>query len=147
MLIAPKRQQYAIRAMLELARHHGQGPVKISDIAKAQTIPQRFLEVILNQMKSTGFVGSKRGYLGGYKLIIPPRDIRVGDIVRHIQGETDPIECIACVTKQECPFEGRCSLLHMWGKVKDAIFDVYDATTLQDLLEDDSMSGRGRCEP
>ena len=146
MLIAPKRQQYAIRAMLELARHHGMGPVKISDIAKAQIIPQRFLEVILNQMKSSGFVGSKRGYVGGYKLIMPPHEIRVGDIIRHIQGEKDPIECIACVTKQECPFEGRCSLFHMWNKVKDAIFDVYDGTTLQDLLEDDSMSDRGRCE-
>jgi len=146
MLIAPKRQQYAIRAMLELARHHGMGPVKISDIANAQAIPQRFLEVILHQMKSSGFVGAKRGYFGGYQLIIPPRDIRVGDIVRHIQGEADLIECIACISSQECPLEGRCSLYHMWKKVKDAIFDVYDTTTLQDLLEGDLMSGRGRCE-
>ena len=142
MLIAPRRQQYAIRAMLELARHYGEGPIKISDIAEAQAIPRRFLEVILNQLKSSGFIGSKRGYLGGYKLITPASDIRVGDIIRHIQIEQDLIDCIACVTKEEGPFEGRCPLFHMWNKVKDAIFDVYDTTTLQDLLEGVSMSGR-----
>jgi Rrf2 family transcriptional regulator, cysteine metabolism repressor len=146
MLIAPRKQQYAIRAMLELARHHGKGPVKISDIAKAQAIPRRFLEVILNQMKSSGYVGSKRGYFGGYQLVIPASDIRVGDIVRHIQGEKELIECVACITKETCPFEGRCSLYHMWNNVKDAIFDVYDATTLQDLLEGGLESGRGKCE-
>ena len=146
MLIAPKKQQYAIRAMLELARHHGKGPIKISDIAEAQSIPQRFLEVILNQLKSSGYVGSKRGYFGGYQLVQPPGDIRVGDIVRHIQGEKDLIECIACVTEEKCPLEGRCSLFHMWDNVKEAIFGVYDATTLQDLLEGGPDSGRGKCE-
>ena len=145
MLIAPKKQQYAIRAMLELARQHGKGPVKISDIAEAQAIPRRFLEVILNQLKSSGFVGSKRGYFGGYKLTTPASDIRVGDIIRHVQGEKDLIECVACVSKEECPFEGRCTLFHMWNNVKDAIFGVYDATTLQDLLEGGTMSGRGSC--
>jgi len=146
MLIAPKKQQYAIRAMLELARHHGEGPVKISDIAQAQAIPRRFLEVILNQLKSSGYIGSKRGYFGGYQLVKPPNDIRIGDIVRHIQGEKDLIECIACVTEEQCPLEGRCSLFHMWNNVRDAIFGVYDATTLQDLLEGDLYSGRGKCE-
>jgi len=146
MLIAPKKQQYAIRAMLELARHHGKGPIKISDIAEAQAIPRRFLEVILNQLKSSGFVGSKRGYFGGYRLVTPAREIRVGDIIRHIQGEKDLIECVACVTKAECPFEGRCTLYHMWNDVKAAIFDVYDATTLQDLLEGGTFSGGGKCD-
>ena len=146
MLIAPKKQQYAIRAMLELARHHGQGPIKISAIAEAQAIPRRFLEVILNQLKSSGFINSKRGYFGGYKLMTPADEIRVGDIIRHVQGEKDLIECVACVTKQACPFENRCSLYHMWNNVRDAIFNVYDATTLQDLLEGDSFSGRGKCD-
>ncbi len=146
MLIAPKKQQYAIRAMLELARHQGKGPIKISDIAEAQAIPRRFLEVILNQLKGSGFIGSKRGYSGGYQLVISASDIRVGDIIRHIQGDKDLIECIACVAQEECPFEGRCSLFQMWNKVRDAIFSVYDATTLQDLLEGGVISGRGKCE-
>ena len=145
MLIAPKKQQYAIRAMLELARHYGKGPVKISDIAQAQAIPQRFLEVILNQLKGSGHIGSKRGYSGGYQLVISPKKIRVGDIVRHIQGEKDLIECIACISEQECPLERRCSLHRMWVSVRDAIFSVYDTTTLQDLLNGDDASGRGRC--
>ena len=135
MLIAPKKQQYAIRAMLELAKHHGKGPIKISDIAQAQAIPQRFLEVILNQLKGSGYIGSRRGYFGGYELVKSPGDIRVGDIVRHIQGEKGPIDCIACVTGEECPLEEQCSLFCMWNNVKDAIFSVYDATTLKDLLE------------
>ena len=68
MLIPHKRGQYALRAIYELAKRMGEGPIKISDIASAQGIPRRFLEVILNQLKGSGIVKSKRGFYGGYAL-------------------------------------------------------------------------------
>ena len=69
MPITPKKNQYALRAIFELAKHRGQGPKKISEIAEIQAIPLRFLEVILSQLKGSGLVESKRGFYGGYFLI------------------------------------------------------------------------------
>ena len=74
--------QYALRAVFELAKHYGQGPVKIADIAKAQAIPLRFLEVILSQLRQGGFAGSRRGNEGGYLLVRSPREFATG----HIPG-------------------------------------------------------------
>jgi len=75
-----KKNQYALRAIFELAKYNGQGPQKISDIAQAQAIPVKFLEVILNQLKASGLVDSKRGFYGGYFLLRQPDAITVGSI-------------------------------------------------------------------
>ena len=74
-MLITKKNQYALRAIFELAKHDGKGPQKISEIAKAQAIPEKFLEVILNQLKGSGLVDSKRGFYGGYYLIRSPEKI------------------------------------------------------------------------
>jgi Rrf2 family protein len=135
MLRPQKKEQYALRAMFELAKHKGKGPTKISDIARAQAIPLRFLEVILNQLKGSGLIDSKRGFYGGYYLIQPPDKISVGDVLRFLQGPEDPTQCAACVSKTNCPFHKDCAFAPMWQRVKDAIFKIYDETTIQDLLD------------
>ncbi|MGD8722732.1 MAG: Rrf2 family transcriptional regulator [Desulfobacterales bacterium] len=117
MAITPKKNQYALRAIFELAKHLGQGPKKISEIAKAQAIPTRFLEVILAQLKSSGWVDSKRGFYGGYFLKRSPKEISVGDILRFMQGSSKPAECVACISKGDCPFDGKCAFAAMWNKV------------------------------
>ncbi len=135
MLITQKKQ-YALRAIFELAKHFGQGPIKVSDIARAQAIPLRFLEVILNQLKKSGFVDSKRGYQGGYELSRKPKDVAVGDVIRFMDKRGDqPPDCIACVSRDNCPFGGECALSPMWEKVWESLFCVYDGTTMQDLLD------------
>ncbi len=136
MLMPSKKGQYALRAVYELARRQGQGPIKISAVAEAQAIPHRFLEVILHQLKSSGLVDAKRGYYGGYALAKPPVQITVGDVLRHIQKEPPPGQCVACGAQQSCPFIGRCAFALLWQRVKDAAFQIYDGTTLQDLLDD-----------
>ena len=78
--------QYAVRAVLELARRYGQGPVAISQIAASQAIPQRFLENILNEIKPTGLIASRRGIQGGYQLAKDPAEVTVGEIIRLIDG-------------------------------------------------------------
>lgn len=135
MLRPQKKEQYALRAMFELAKHKGKGPTKISDIARAQAIPLRFLEVILSQLKGSGLIDSKRGFYGGYYLIQPPDKISVGDVLRFLQGPEDPAQCAACVSITNCPFHHDCAFAPMWQKVKDAIFKIYDETTIQDLLD------------
>lgn len=140
MLTPSKKGQYALRAIYELAKRKGRGPVKISAIARAQAIPQRFLEVILYQLKGSGLVESKRGFYGGYILTRPPEEITVGDIIRYVQKEKATAQCVACVSRQDCPFVGNCAFSALWRKVKTATFQIYDETTLQDLLNDNTSA-------
>ncbi|MGB5986517.1 MAG: Rrf2 family transcriptional regulator [Desulfobacterales bacterium] len=135
MFLTHKRIQYTIRAIVELAKYFGQGPRKISDIAEAQFIPLRFLEVILGQLKGSGMVSSKRGFYGGYVLNRDPREVTVGDIVRYMQGQYEATTCFVCESEKKCPFSGDCVFSAMWRKVKKAVFDIYDETSVQDLLE------------
>lgn len=142
MLVPPKKNQYALRAIFELAKHMDQGPVKISDIAAAQSIPLRFLEVILNQLKGSGIVDSKRGFYGGYFLVKPPNEVSVGDVLRFLHRELPATDCIACVSKTSCPFDGRCAFSSMWIRVKQAAFNIYDETSFQDLIDREQGAGR-----
>ena len=141
MLVPPKKNQYALRAIFELAKHMDQGPVKISEIATAQSIPLRFLEVILNQLKASGIVDSKRGFYGGYFLIKPPNQVSVGDVLRFLSRDLSPSDCIACVSKTSCPFDGRCAFSSMWIRVKQAAFNIYDETSFQDLIDREQDAG------
>lgn len=144
MLTPPKKGQYALRAVYELARRKGEGPTKISTIASAQAIPRRFLEVILNQLKGSGIVESKRGFYGGYYLVKTPAQTSVGDILRYMQKEMDNASCIACVSEKSCPFLDQCAFSSLWHKVKEAAYRIYDNTSMQDLLnanEPDVLGG------
>jgi len=142
--ITPKKNQYALRAIFELAKQMGKGPTKISEIASAQSIPLRFLEVILGQLKGSGMVESKRGFYGGYFLTRSPENITVAEIFRYLQGNEKVVECAACVSKQKCPFNGdeKCAFSPLWNKVSDAIFAIYNDTTIQDLLHNEQKNDR-----
>ena len=137
MIRTHKKEQYALRAVLELAKKRGKGPTKISDIAAAQAIPLRFLEVILSQLKASGFVDSKRGFYGGYFLLRRPDQITVGDVLRFMQGDEDPAHRVSCMSKRECPFNCDCAFVPMWTKLNNAVFKIYDGTSFQDLLNNE----------
>ena len=104
-MIITQKNKYAIRALFELAKRREEGPVKTAEIAAAQKIPVRFLEVILGQLTRCGMVSSKRGYSGGYILIRSPDSISVGDIIRSM-GSAESLHCVSCVAKNDCEFEG-----------------------------------------
>lgn len=142
MPITPKKNQYALRAIFELAKHSGKGPIKISEIADVQAIPLRFLEVILSQLKGSGLVDSKRGFYGGYYLTRPPDKIKVGDVLRYMEKPAKSEHCVACVSKTNCPFSGNCAFATMWNEVDAAIFNIYDNTTIQDLLNNEKRINR-----
>lgn len=124
-----------MRAIYELAKRKDDGPTKVLTIAEEQAIPRRFLEVILNQLKGSGIVASKRGFYGGYFLAKSPDKITVGDVLRYLQKDMEPSRCIACVSQKACPFLDRCAFSVLWSKVKAAAFKIYDETTMQDLLD------------
>jgi Rrf2 family protein len=147
MLNTSKKNQYALRAIFELAKHSGKGPKKISEIAEIQAIPPRFLEVILSQLKGSGLVDSKRGFYGGYYLTRPPDKISVGDVLRYMDKPLRADNCVACVSKTNCPFSGNCAFASMWNQVNEAIFNIYDSTTIQDLLNSEKQLDRSTQEP
>ncbi len=136
-MLVPQRCQYALRAVFELAKRFGQGPAKIADIAEAQAIPPRFLEVILSNLKQAGFLDSRRGSEGGYLLTRRPEEVSVGDVMTYMQGDASPVDCITGGSKGRCRLYGDCVFLPMWDKVGKAISDVYDSTTFQDLVEEE----------
>ena len=131
--------QYAIRATFELAKKSGHGPVKISEIAEAQAIPARFLEVILNQLRQAGFVQSRRGAEGGYFLARQPDKITVGEIIQFIEGPIVPIACMTDKDGSRCSLHGSCVFMGMWQRVAKASSDVYAHTTLQDLIDEERI--------
>lgn len=105
------------------------------EIAASQAVPKRFMEVILNELKPSGLVGSRRGARGGYFLTRPPREITVGEVIRLIDGPLDPVLCTTDGGQGCCPLRSRCSLTELWDRAKQAVAEVYDATSFQDLVD------------
>ncbi len=138
-MLVSQKCQYALRAIFELARRNGQGPTKIAEIAEAQAIPKRFLEVILGQLKQGGFATSQRGSEGGYRLARDPAGLSVGEVIRFVQGPIGPVDCLVDEVRDTCPLHEGCVFLPMWQEVADAISGVYDSTTFEDLIEQDAQ--------
>ena len=129
---------YAIRAIYALAEHGSAAPMKIAEIAEKEMIPIRFLEVILNQLKGGGFVQSRRGAEGGYKLARDPEAITVGEIMRYVDGPIAPVDCVSQSRPKECEFHGECHFFGFWGRMRQAISSVVDQTTFADLMRENA---------
>ncbi len=130
-----QKKRYAVRAIYELAKWQGQGPIKAAQVSEAQAIPQRFLEIILNRLKHAGMVTAKRGYHGGFELNRPPDAITVGDIFQALEDEDETTICASCISDVECPYYGACAFLPVWEKMQNAIDTVCHTTTIQHMLE------------
>jgi Rrf2 family cysteine metabolism transcriptional repressor len=131
------REQYGLRAMIELGRHEGQGPLSLSEVATAQGVSLGYLEQIIPLLKEAGLVESTRGAHGGYELTRSPAEITVGDVVRALEeGYVVPLRCITGEgEEQPCGREEICAARGVWRKVHEGIVEVLDATTLADLVE------------
>lgn len=136
--------QYATRAIFELSKRYGKGPTRTNEIADAQAVPQRFLENILNELKTTGLVESRRGMRGGYLIARNPAELTVGEVIRLIDGPLDPVKCIGEGPNATCPLQTNCSLIRLWDRAKAAVEEVYDNTTFHDLVEEDLKMNRSR---
>lgn len=129
-----QKSKYALRATLELALRFGHGPISISEIAKAQAIPARFLEAILAQLKRAGLVESRRGNEGGYVLSRQPGRISVGDVLRVVQGTlADPGS--ASRGQGGGPQASQSIFSPIWEGAVRAASAVYDAANFQILVD------------
>ncbi len=133
-----KKTKYGLKSLLYLARKYDQGPILISDLAREERIPKKFLELILLALKNNGILQSRKGKGGGYYLGRPPREISVGNIVRVLEGPLAPVPCVsetAYARCQECLDERTCGIRLVMKDVRDAMSSILDKTSLADMLE------------
>ena len=125
---------YALKTILDLALHYRKNPVTINDLAKRADIPTKFLEQILLDLKRGGFVVSRRGKVGGYLLARAPSEIKLGEVIRFIDG---PIEPIACVDKnyKGCNDINKCVFRSIWQQITELNSKITDNITFEDLVK------------
>ncbi|WP_418792280.1 RrF2 family transcriptional regulator [Phosphitispora sp. TUW77] len=126
---------YVVQAMFELAQHYGMGPVPLKIIAGRQEISEHYLERLIAGLRKAGLVSSVRGSQGGYILARDPADIKVGDIVRVLEGPIAPVECVNNNETEHCVRSQFCITRGVWEKVRDSIEDVLDSISLADMCE------------
>src|ERR1700754_4839557 len=138
-----QKAKYALRALVILSREadHGE-PQMISDIARTQAIPKKFLEQILLELKRAGIVTSRRGRLGGYVLARPADKLTFGEVLRLIDGPIAPLPCLSKIAYRrcaDCQDEGTCEIRHVFQGVVRAQREVLDHTTFADAVRKERL--------
>lgn len=128
------RGRNAIKLMLDLATYHNGEPVRLKDIAKRQNISEKYLEQIVALLHKAGFVKSTRGARGGYVLNFPPEKYTVGQILKVVEGNMSPADCVG-ENGTPCENKGACVSFRLWEKLDAAMNDVLEGITLADMLE------------
>ena len=134
------KAHYGLRMMTEFARAWGQGPLSLAEVAKTEHLPLAYLEQLAAQLRRGELVESTRGVHGGYALAREPERITVLDVVRVVEGEVAPVECVAHdYVAGTCIREGSCASRGLWSRLKQSIDAVLEETTLADLVADHSL--------
>ncbi len=132
-----QKAKYAMRALVALSRVKPGTSLMIGEIAENQSIPKKFLEQILLDLKREGIVTSRRGKAGGYLMARLPEEVSFGEVLRLIDGPLAPLPCLSKVAYHrcaDCSSESACEIRHVFAKVAEATRDILDGTTLADSL-------------
>jgi Rrf2 family cysteine metabolism transcriptional repressor len=129
------RGEYGVRMMVELARHHGSGPISLTEMADHESLPRPYLEQLVVSLREAGLVQSTRGAHGGYQLTRDPADIRMGEVLMALEGPIAPMVCASEDPAHAgiCERMGFCNVNHLWMTVRNAITGALDSITLADL--------------
>lgn len=133
-----KKTKYAINALLHLAREYGSGPVRVSDVAVENNIPQKFLEAILLELRNAGILGSKKGKMGGYYLLKKPEDVNLAQVLRLMDGAIALLPCVSINYYErclECRDEEICSIREAFLEARTESVRVFENHTLKDLVQ------------
>ncbi|MBK6779081.1 MAG: Rrf2 family transcriptional regulator [Gemmatimonadetes bacterium] len=128
-----KKSKYAIKALLALAEHGNAEPMRIADLARQESLPQKFLELILLDLRNVGIVQSRKGKGGGYLLAKAPEQVMLGQVVRLFDGPLAPVPCAsqtAYVPCADCADEATCGVRLAMKEVRDATARILDQTSL-----------------
>lgn len=124
--------RYAVRLMQDLAMNEMGSPVRLKEIAARQGISDKYLEQIISILNKAGYVKSVRGPMGGYRLVRKPEEYTVGEILRLTEGSLSPVECAGA--DGICKRQEKCASQILWRKLNDAIYQVVDSVTLENLI-------------
>ena len=127
--------RYGLMAMFQLALDYGKGPISLKDIAEKQGLSENYLEQLFSSLRKDKLITSVRGAQGGYYLSREPNQITVGQILRSLEGDLSPAECIS-VDSAECHKEEGCATKMVLQKIKNSIDGVIDSISLNDMLND-----------
>jgi Rrf2 family protein len=133
-MIISTKGRYGLRAMFELAKAYGEGPLSIKQIASVQALSEQYLEQIFAKLKTAELVESTRGAGGGYTLGAKPEDISVGMILTALEGELSPAGCVG--GDADCENIGLCTTHIIWQRIYDGINGVVNAISLKDMVDD-----------
>ena len=137
-----KKAKYGLKALIFLANSPEDRSVLIADIASHDGIPKKFLDMILLEMRNAGILNSRKGKGGGYSLAMAPEQIVIGNVVRLLDGPLAPVPCVSKTAYrrcEDCTTEDTCRIRRLMGRVRDAISDVLDTSTLADLSRNDEV--------
>lgn len=126
--------RYALRMMLDIAQHQEDGFVTLKDIAQRQAISKKYLEQIALQLTQAGFLTAVRGHQGGYRLVRPPQEYTVLQILQVTEGSLAPVACLA-QTPNPCQRCGDCLTLPLWQGLDQLVQDYLGKIRLQDVLD------------
>ena len=129
----PMRVDYGVRALVELAMHHGERQVQTSEIASKQGIPESYLEQLMTTLNRFGFVRSRRGPQGGHMLAMDPSEINLSMIMTTLEGNTSPLDCFTYPA--DCIFADSCAQQEIWKTVEDSIQNTLSNITLEHLAQ------------
>jgi Rrf2 family cysteine metabolism transcriptional repressor len=128
--------EYGVRLMVQLGRHFGTGPASLAEIAAEEDLPRAYLEQLVMSLRDAGLVVSTRGAHGGYELAREPETIRMGEILRALEGPIAPMICATDDPEHatNCDRSARCTVNLLWVRVRDAITGALDGMTLAELV-------------
>ncbi len=131
------RGEYGVRLMVELARHFGDGPVSLSEMADHESLPRPYLEQLVVNLREAGLVTSTRGARGGYELSRSPLDIRMSQVVEALEGPIAPMICASedPLHAGVCDRTDYCNVNRLWVRVRDAVVEALDSMTLAELAQ------------
>jgi Rrf2 family transcriptional regulator, cysteine metabolism repressor len=128
------KSEYACLALIDLAEHYTEGLVKSDEIASRKKLPKKFLDQILFILRNAGYVKSKRGINGGYRLAKDPADITIAEIIRIMDGPLAPVHSVSTYFYEKTPIEQNKKLLKLLKEIRDYIATRMENTTLADLI-------------
>ena len=137
------RSRYALRAMIDIARHAGEGPVPTTDIARRQGVSAGYLERIMRRLVSAGLVSSRRGPGGGYVLVRPAARVSLADIVAAGGERVVSTPCTDEECGGVCPLAGDCPARAVWSGLNEASARYLGRQTLGGLVEQHCRAGGG----
>lgn len=129
--------RYGLRALIDIAICSKDDPVSLSDIALRQQLSISYLEQLISKLKKAGIVNSSRGAKGGYSLAKSPNEISVGEVLRALEGDLNPVSCSEITgTGDSCSGSEICVTKYVWKRISDSINNTVDSIMLSEIMDE-----------